>query len=167
MVVLLLFSVLPLSFPLFRSLAIFIPVLPLLFPLACGLAASVYYGAAPAKDFQRYDRVCESSNFVEINFADSQNCAIFAVPIKGTGVWRSWLAHLVWDQRVLCSSHSTPTKRVTKSRKTDSHAFSFSQCTFLTDSYQRIPSPPKTSARARSGRRQAVPSRNPWPPMAM
>lgn len=26
------------------------------------------------------------------------------------GVWRSWLAHLVWDQRVLCSSHSTPTK---------------------------------------------------------
>lgn len=25
------------------------------------------------------------------------------------GVWRSWLAHLVWDQRVLCSSHSTPT----------------------------------------------------------
>ena len=27
------------------------------------------------------------------------------------GVWRSWLAHLVWDQRVLCSSHSTPTKR--------------------------------------------------------
>ena len=110
MVVLLLFSVLPLSFPLFRSLAIFIPVLPLLFPLACGLAASVYYGAAPAKDFQRYDRVCESSNFVEINFADSQNCAIFAVPIKGTGVWRSWLAHLLWDQRVLCSSHSTPTK---------------------------------------------------------
>ncbi len=111
MVVLLLFSVLPLSFPLFRSLAIFIPVLPLLFPLACGLAASVYYGAAPAKDFQRYDRVCESSNFVEINFADSQNCAIFAVPIKGTGVWRSWLAHLVWDQRVLCSSHSTPTEK--------------------------------------------------------
>ena len=27
------------------------------------------------------------------------------------GVWRSWLAHLVWDQRVLCSSHSTPTLR--------------------------------------------------------
>ena len=27
------------------------------------------------------------------------------------GVWRSWLAHLVWDQRVLCSSHSTPTYR--------------------------------------------------------
>ena len=26
-------------------------------------------------------------------------------------MWRSWLAHLVWDQRVLCSSHSTPTKR--------------------------------------------------------
>lgn len=26
------------------------------------------------------------------------------------GVWRSWLAHLVWDQRVLCSSHSTPTE---------------------------------------------------------
>ena len=25
-------------------------------------------------------------------------------------MWRSWLAHLVWDQRVLCSSHSTPTK---------------------------------------------------------
>ena len=24
-------------------------------------------------------------------------------------MWRSWLAHLVWDQRVLCSSHSTPT----------------------------------------------------------
>ena len=28
------------------------------------------------------------------------------------GVWRSWLAHLVWDQRVLCSSHSTPTKEI-------------------------------------------------------
>ena len=25
-------------------------------------------------------------------------------------MWRSWLAHLVWDQRVLCSSHSTPTQ---------------------------------------------------------
>ena len=38
---------------------------------------------------------------------------IFAVPNEGyqiIGVWRSWLAHLVWDQRVLCSSHSTPTK---------------------------------------------------------
>ena len=36
----------------------------------------------------------------------------FAVPNEGNqiiGVWRSWLAHLVWDQRVLCSSHSTPT----------------------------------------------------------
>ncbi len=32
------------------------------------------------------------------------------------GVWRSWLAHLVWDQRVLCSSHSTPTKKETISR---------------------------------------------------
>ena len=30
-------------------------------------------------------------------------------PIQTIGVWRSWLAHLVWDQRVLCSSHSTPT----------------------------------------------------------
>ena len=29
-----------------------------------------------------------------------------------SGVWRSWLAHLVWDQRVLCSSHSTPTKEI-------------------------------------------------------
>ena len=28
-------------------------------------------------------------------------------PIQTIGVWRSWLAHLVWDQRVLCSSHST------------------------------------------------------------
>ena len=39
--------------------------------------------------------------------------SIFAVPNEGDqiiGVWRSWLAHLVWDQRVLCSSHSTPTK---------------------------------------------------------
>ena len=26
-------------------------------------------------------------------------------------MWRSWLAHLVWDQRVLCSSHSTPTRK--------------------------------------------------------
>ena len=25
-------------------------------------------------------------------------------------MWRSGLAHLVWDQRVLCSSHSTPTQ---------------------------------------------------------
>ena len=25
-------------------------------------------------------------------------------------MWRSWLAHLVWDQRVVCSSHITPTK---------------------------------------------------------
>ena len=31
--------------------------------------------------------------------------------MRDIGVWRSWLAHLVWDQRVLCSSHSTPTKR--------------------------------------------------------
>ncbi len=30
---------------------------------------------------------------------------------KEFGVWRSWLAHLVWDQRVLCSSHSTPTQK--------------------------------------------------------
>ncbi len=30
--------------------------------------------------------------------------------LRELGVWRSWLAHLVWDQRVLCSSHSTPTK---------------------------------------------------------
>ena len=30
--------------------------------------------------------------------------------MRDIGVWRSWLAHLVWDQRVLCSSHSTPTK---------------------------------------------------------
>ena len=29
-------------------------------------------------------------------------------------MWRSWLAHLVWDQRVLCSSHSTPTRRKQK-----------------------------------------------------
>ena len=29
--------------------------------------------------------------------------------MRELGVWRSWLAHLVWDQRVLCSSHSTPT----------------------------------------------------------
>ena len=39
---------------------------------------------------------------------------IFAVPNEGNqiiGVWRSWLAHLVWDQRVLCSSHSTPTRK--------------------------------------------------------
>ena len=27
------------------------------------------------------------------------------------GVWRSWLAHLVWDQRVQCSSHCTPTDK--------------------------------------------------------
>ena len=25
-------------------------------------------------------------------------------------MWRSWLAHLVWDQRVVCSSHITPTR---------------------------------------------------------
>ena len=30
----------------------------------------------------------------------------FPVPI---GVWRSWLAHLLWEQRVVCSSHITPT----------------------------------------------------------
>ena len=33
------------------------------------------------------------------------------------GVWRSWLAHLVWDQRVQCSSHCTPTKK----RMTERH----------------------------------------------
>ena len=32
--------------------------------------------------------------------------------MKQIGVWRSWLAHLVWDQRVQCSSHCTPTKRM-------------------------------------------------------
>ncbi len=37
--------------------------------------------------------------------------AYICSPIRGNGVWRSWLAHLVWDQRVLCSSHSTPTKK--------------------------------------------------------
>ena len=31
--------------------------------------------------------------------------------MRDFGVWRSWLAHLVWDQRVLCSSHSTPTRK--------------------------------------------------------
>ena len=39
--------------------------------------------------------------------------AYICSPIRGNGVWRSWLAHLVWDQRVLCSSHSTPTKKET------------------------------------------------------
>ena len=38
--------------------------------------------------------------------------AYICSPIRGNGVWRSWLAHLVWDQRVLCSSHSTPTKEI-------------------------------------------------------
>ena len=40
-------------------------------------------------------------------------CLYLQSQMKGKpiiGVWRSWLAHLVWDQRVLCSSHSTPTK---------------------------------------------------------
>ena len=37
--------------------------------------------------------------------------AYICSPIRGNGVWRSWLAHLVWDQRVLCSSHSTATKK--------------------------------------------------------
>ena len=32
--------------------------------------------------------------------------------MKQIGVWRSWLAHLVWDQRVQCSSHCTLTKRM-------------------------------------------------------
>src|SRR5574344_1436511 len=36
--------------------------------------------------------------------------AYICSPIREFGVWRSWLAHLVWDQRVLCSSHSTPTQ---------------------------------------------------------
>ena len=36
--------------------------------------------------------------------------AVYLQSQKIIGVWRSWLAHLVWDQRVLCSSHSTPTK---------------------------------------------------------
>ena len=39
-------------------------------------------------------------------------CLYLQSQMKGKpiiGVWRSWLAHLVWDQRVLCSSHSTPT----------------------------------------------------------
>ena len=34
-------------------------------------------------------------------------------------MWRSWLAHLLWEQGVPCSSHGTPTrKRVTISFKT-------------------------------------------------
>ena len=37
-------------------------------------------------------------------------CSYICSPKREIGVWRSWLAHLVWDQRVLCSSHSTPTK---------------------------------------------------------
>ena len=47
------------------------------------------------------------------SFAVLKNSSIFAVPNEREtiiGVWRSWLAHLVWDQRVLCSSHSTPTR---------------------------------------------------------
>ena len=60
-------------------------------------------------------------NFVKF-FAFWKKRCIFAVQFRTVeakkadgieiiGVWRSWLAHLVWDQRVLCSSHSTPTKR--------------------------------------------------------
>ena len=38
--------------------------------------------------------------------------SIFAVPQKGDfGVWRSWLAHLLWEQGVPCSSHGTPTRQ--------------------------------------------------------
>ncbi len=55
----------------------------------------------------------EKCIFLGKSFAVLKNSRIFAVPNEREiiiGVWRSWLAHLVWDQRVLCSSHSTPTK---------------------------------------------------------
>ena len=55
-----------------------------------------------------------SKNFSN-NFVFLLKSSIFAVPIGNErveifGVWRSWLAHLVWDQRVQCSSHCTPTE---------------------------------------------------------
>lgn len=40
---------------------------------------------------------------------------------KEFGVWRSWLAHLVWDQRVLCSSHSTPTINESNKKANEVH----------------------------------------------
>ena len=37
---------------------------------------------------------------------------IFALPQNEvSGVWRSWLAHLLWEQGVPCSSHGTPTRK--------------------------------------------------------
>ena len=38
-------------------------------------------------------------------------------------MWRSWLAHLLWEQRVLRSSRSTPTIEMTESFKTLCHFF--------------------------------------------
>ena len=43
-------------------------------------------------------------------FCGFKNQAYICSPERGIGVWRSWLAHLVWDQVVLRSSRSTPTK---------------------------------------------------------
>mgnify|MGYP004442696151 CR=1 FL=1 len=40
---------------------------------------------------------------------------IFATPLTWViGMWRSWLAHLVWDQGVLRSSRSIPTKKTSR-----------------------------------------------------
>ena len=63
--------------------------------------------------FKIPNKTTKNVQFFQKSFADWNFQRIFAVPNEGNqiiGVWRSWLAHLVWDQRVLCSSHSTPTK---------------------------------------------------------
>ena len=51
-------------------------------------------------------------------------------------MWRSWLAHLVWDQRVLCSSHSTPTIKQRNSLKFSGFLFCFS--TFFCTTYSKL-----------------------------
>ena len=56
----------------------------------------------------------KSKKIFQKSFALLKIVSIFAIPNEREtiiGVWRSWLAHLVWDQRVLCSSHSTPTSK--------------------------------------------------------
>ena len=55
--------------------------------------------------FSFYDHIPKDTSF--LGFSEKRNT--FAIHF---GVWRSWLAHLLWEQRVPCSSHGTPTQEL-------------------------------------------------------
>ena len=79
-------------------------------------------------------------------------CLYLQSQMKGKpiiGVWRSWLAHLVWDQRVLCSSHSTPTSEEQLSLIVALFLFNFGRVINEFGSKERIDSEYDTGKRNR------------------